>query len=57
MELVIYSECCDKCVDDKDFVNMYGGVVYDYDSMLKFFVVYFLVYERMNLGVNYVEKL
>ena len=56
MELATHSECCDKRVDDKDLVNMYGGVAYDHDSMPKLHAVHFSAHERMNSGVNHAEK-
>lgn len=47
MELSSYGEYCD-FNDEKEFVNVFGGVVYDYDSMLKVVVVYILLLEKLN---------
>lgn len=53
MELSSYGEYCDFS-DEKEFVNVFGGVVYDYDSMLKVVVVYMLLLEKLNKQYSFI---
>ena len=47
MELSSHCEYCDFS-DEKDLVNMFGGVAYDYDSMPKVVAVHTLSPEKLN---------